>query len=42
MLATQFINFIYTDFWSPYLVQMGAEIRVSIVDIDMDPLLSHN
>ena len=30
MLAVQSINFVCTDFWSPYLVQMGAEIRVPV------------
>ena len=40
MLAVQSINFACTDFWSPYMVQMGAEIRVSIADFDSDPLLS--
>ena len=40
MLGVQFINFVCTDFWSPYLLQMGAEILVSIADVDSDPLLS--
>ena len=40
MLAVQSINFVCTDFCSPYLLQMGAETRVSIVDVDIDPLLS--
>ena len=40
MLAVQPINFACTDFWSLYLVQIGAEIRVSIADIDSDLLLS--
>ena len=30
------INFACTYFWSPYLVQIGAEIRVSIADVDLD------
>ena len=34
------INFACTDFWSPYLVQIGAEICVSIADVDSDPSLS--
>ena len=42
MLAVQSINFLCTDFWSPYLVQMGAEIRVSVADVDTDSLLSQN
>ena len=42
MLVVQSINFAYTDFWSPYLVQMGAEIRQSVVDIHTDSLLSQN
>ena len=40
MLAVQSVNFACTDFWSPYLMQMGAEIRVSIADVDSDPLLN--
>ena len=40
MLAVQSINFACTDFWSPYLVQISAEIHVSIADVDSDPLLS--
>ena len=40
MLAVQSIEFICTDFWSPYVVQMGAEIHVSVADVDLDPLLS--
>ena len=36
------INFACMDFWSPYLVQTGAEIRVSIADVDTDSLLSQN
>ena len=40
MLAIQSINCVCTDFWSPYLVQMGPEIRVYIADVDSDPLLS--
>ena len=42
MLAVQFINFACMDFLSPYLLQMGAEIRVSVADVDMDSLLSQN
>ena len=42
MLAVQSINFACTDFWSPYLVQTGAEIRVSVADVDTDSLLSQN
>ena len=42
MLVVQSINFPCTDFWSPYLVQSGAEIRVSFADVDMDSLLSQN
>ena len=42
MLAVQSINFTCTDFWSPYLPEMGAEVRVFIVDVDMDLLLSRN
>ena len=40
MLAVQSINFVCTDFWSLYLVQMRAEIRVSIADVDLDPYLN--
>ena len=36
----QSIKLTSTDFWSPYLVQMGAEIRQSMADVDMDSLLS--
>ena len=42
MLAVQSINFACTDFWSPYLVQIAAEIRVSMADVDTDSLLSQN
>ena len=42
MLAVQSINFACTDFWSPYLLEMGAEIRVSIAEVDTDPLHSQN
>ena len=42
MLAVESINFTCTDFWSPYLVQIGAEIRVSIAEVDTDSLLSPN
>ena len=42
MLVVQSINFTCTDFWSPYLVQIGAEIRQSVVDVNMDSLLSQN
>ena len=42
MLAVQCINSACTDFWSPYLVQIGAEIRVSVADVDTDSLLNHN
>ena len=38
----QSIKLTSTDFWSPYLVQMGAEIRQSMADMDMDSLLSQN
>ena len=41
-LAIQSINFACTDFWSPYLVQMGAGIRQSVADVDTDSLLSQN
>ena len=40
MLAVQSINFACIDFWSPYLLEMDAEIRVSIADVDTDPLLT--
>ena len=36
MVAVQSINSACTDFWSPYLVQMGAEIRQSVPDVGMD------
>ena len=42
ILAVQYINFVCTDFWSPYLVQIGAEIRQSVADVDTDSLLSQN
>ena len=42
MYKVQSINFACTDFWSPYLVQMGAEIRQSVADVDTDSLLSQN
>ena len=42
MLAVQSINFVCTDFWSPYLVQMGAGIRQSMANVDTDSLLSQN
>ena len=42
MLALQSINFACTDFWSPYLVQIGAETRQSIADVNTDSLLSQN
>ena len=42
MLAVQSINFACTDFWSPYLAQMGAGIRQSVADVDTDSLLSQN
>ena len=42
MLAVQSIKLTSTDFWSPYLVQMGAEIRQSVADVDTDSLLSQN
>ena len=42
MLAVQSINFACMDFGSPYLVQMGAEIRRSMADVDKDSLLSQN
>ena len=31
-----------TDIWSPYLVQTGAEVLVSVAAVDTDSLLSHN
>ena len=34
------INFICTDFWSPYLMQIGAEIHVSVADVDSDVLFT--
>ena len=37
MLAVQSINFACMDFWSPYLAKMGAEIRVSVADVDTIP-----
>ena len=40
MLVVQSINFAYTDFWSPYLVQIGTEIPVSIANVNLDPFLS--
>ena len=42
MCKVQSNNFACTDFWNSYLVQMGAEIRVSVVDVDTDFLLSQN
>ena len=42
MLAVQSIKLTSTDFWSPYLLQMGAEIRQSVADVDTDSLLSQN
>ena len=42
MCKVQSIKLIGTDFWSPYLVQIGAEIRVSVADVDTDSLLSQN
>ena len=42
MLAVQSIKLTSTDFWSSYLVQMGAEIRQSMADVDADSLLSQN
>ena len=42
MLAVQSINFACTDFWSLYLLQIGAEIPQSMVDVDTDSLLSQN
>ena len=41
-LAVQSINFACTDFWSPYLLQIGAEIRKSVADVDTDSLLNQN
>ena len=38
----QSIKLTTMDFWSPYLVQMGAEIRQSVADVDTDSLLSQN
>ena len=38
----QSIKLVSTNFWSPYLVQIGTKIRVSVVDVDMDSLLSQN
>ena len=34
------INFACMDFWSLYLVQIGAEIRVFVANVGLDPLLS--
>ena len=34
------INFACTDFWSPYLVQIKAEIHVFVADVGLDLLLS--
>ena len=42
MLAVQSINFACTDFWSPFLLQIGAEIQQSMADVDTDSLLSQN
>ena len=42
MLAVQSINFARTDFWSLYLLQIGAEIRQSVADVDTNSLLSQN
>ena len=42
MLVVQSINFACMDFWSSYLVQTDAEIRVSVADVDTDSLLSQN
>ena len=36
----QSIKLTSTDFWSPYLVQMGAEIRQSVADVYTDSLIS--
>ena len=41
-LAVQSINSACTDFWSPYLVQMGAGIRQFVADVDTDSLRSQN
>ena len=40
MLAGQSINLVCMDFWSPYLVQMAAEIHVFIANVDSDLLVS--
>ena len=40
ILAVQSINSVYTDFWSLYLAQIGAEICWSVADVDLDPLLN--
>ena len=42
MLAVQSINFACTDFWSPYLVQIGAKIRQFMADVDTDSLVGQN
>ena len=42
MYKVQSIKLVSTEFWSPYLVQIGAEIRVSVADVDTDSLLSQN
>ena len=42
MLAVQSIKLTSTDFWSTDLLQMGAEIRQSVADVDTDSLLSQN
>ena len=42
MLTVQSINFACTDFWSPYLVQIGVEIQQSVADVGTDSLLSQN
>ena len=40
MYEIQSIKLTSTDFWSPYLVQMAAEIWQSVADVNMDSLLS--
>ena len=42
MYKVQSIKLVSTEFWSPYLVQIGAEILASIADVNTDSLLSQN
>ena len=42
MLIVQSINFACMDFWCMYLVQIGAEIRQSVADVDTDSLHTQN